>query len=643
MADEGGAPGPMSEESGRVAEQETPAMETGGDDAVNEVHTLESVAILFAGDSGDGMQLTGTQFSNTAAIVGNDISTLPSFPAEIRAPSGTLPGVSGFQVRIGSTDIFTPGDRPRVLVAMNPAALKVSLPDLEPGGIIIIDTDSLTPTNLRKARYEKTPLADGSLRSYRVCEVPLTTLNRKALAEVEGLTSKQVDMMKNMFALGLTFWIFGRPLDPTVRMVERKFAHRPAVVEGNLRALRAGYNFGVTTQQFQFHYHVPRAAAAPGTYRAITGNEALSLGLVAAAHLAGKSLFYGSYPITPASTILEELAGMKNYRVRTFQAEDEIAAMGAVIGAAFAGALAATGTSGPGVCLKSEAINLAIVMELPMVIVNVQRAGPSTGLPTKAEQSDLLQAFYGRNGDSPIPILAPESPTDCFEMAIEAFRIAVASMTPVFLLSDGNLANSSEPWRIPDVSQLKPIEVTHWKHAGHFEPYRRNSETLARPWALPGTKGMEHRIGGLEKQDGSGEVSYEPADHEQMTQMRHEKIARIAHRIPPLEVWGPPSGELLVLGWGNTFGAIHTAVGNAMRAGKRVAGAHLRYLNPFPANLGEVLTRYEKVLVPEMNMGQLSVLLQSQFEVRVHSFSKVRGTPIKIAQIAQKIDELMTA
>ncbi|MFH1569636.1 MAG: 2-oxoacid:acceptor oxidoreductase subunit alpha [Gemmatimonadota bacterium] len=607
------------------------------------VQTLESIAIHFAGDSGDGMQLTGTQFTNTAAIIGNDISTLPSYPSEIRAPAGTVAGVSGFQVRIGSADVFTPGDQPQVLVAMNPAALKVNLPDMEPGGLIILDTDSITKASLRKAEYETNPLEDGSLSGYRVCEVPLTSLNREALAGVEGLTSKQVDMMKNMFALGLTFWIFDRPLEPTTRMIERKFARRPAVVEGNIKALQAGYNFGVITEQFQVQFHVARAQVQPGTYRAITGNEALTLGLVAAAHLAKKTLFYGSYPITPASTILEELAAMKHHGVRTFQAEDEIAAMGSVIGAAFAGCLAATGTSGPGVALKSEAINLAIVLELPMVIINVQRGGPSTGLPTKAEQSDLLQAYYGRNGDSPIPILAPASPSDCFHMAIEAFRIAVESMTPVFLLSDGYLANSSEPWRIPDVADLEPFAVEHWQDAATFEPYRRDPETLARPWALPGSPGMEHRIGGLEKEDVTGNVSYEPADHEHMTHMRHEKIARIARRIPPVQAWGPDQGELLVLGWGNTFGAIHTAVGNSLRVGKRVAGAHLRYINPFPANLGELLSRYEKVLVPEMNMGQLSVLLRAQYDARIITYSKVQGRPFKISEIEDKIDELLSA
>ena len=618
-----------------------PAGESAASPDGDPAQTLESITIRFAGDSGDGMQLTGSQFTNTAAIVGNDISTLPSYPAEIRAPTGTVAGVSGFQVCIGSADIYTPGDQPQVLVAMNPAALKVNLPDMEAGGLVIVDTDSVTPANLHRAEYGSNPLEDGSLRPYRVCEVPLTSLNRKALAEVEGLTHKQVDMMKNMFALGLTFWIFDHPLEPTLRTIRHKFAHRPTVVQGNMRALRAGYNFGVTTQQFRFHYRVGRAPARPGTYRAITGNEALSLGLLAAAHLAGKTLFYGSYPITPASSILEELAALKNHRVRTFQAEDEIAAMGSVIGAAFAGCLAATGTSGPGVALKSEAINLAISLELPMVIIDVQRGGPSTGLPTKAEQSDLLQAYYGRNGDSPIPIVAPSSPGNCFDTAIEACRVAVESMTPVFLLSDGYLANSSEPWRIPEVEELEPLKVSHWQDAATFQPYGRDPETLARPWALPGTPGLEHRIGGLAKEDVTGLVSYEPADHETMTRLRHEKIARIARRIPPVEVWGPDAGELLVLGWGDTFGAIHMAVGNSLRHGRRVAGAHLRHLNPFPRNLGEVLGRYEKVLVPEMNMGQLAALLRSQFEARVVSYPKVQGRPFKIAEIEDRIGELL--
>lgn len=607
-----------------------------------EVHTLESMAVRFAGDSGDGMQLTGTQFSTTAAIIGNDISTQPNYPSEVRAPAGTLPGVSGFQVHIGSEDVFTPGDAPQVLVALNPAALKVNLPDLERGGIVIVDVDAFTPGNLRRAQCDTNPLEDGSLRNYRVCEVPLTSMNREAVSGVEGLSSKQVDMMKNMFALGLTFWIFDRPLTPTIRMLHRKFARRPAVVEGNVRALKAGYNFGVTTEQFQFHYNVPRAPVAPGTYRAITGNEALALGLVAAGRLADKVLFYGSYPITPASTILEELAALKHYRVRTFQAEDEIAAMGAVIGAAFAGSLAATGTSGPGLSLKSEAINLAVVLELPMLIIDVQRGGPSTGLPTKAEQSDLLQVMYGRNGDSPIPIVAPASPADCFTMVIEAFRIAIESMTPVILLSDGYLANSSEPWRIPDVSTLPHLRVEHPTDPEGFEPFQREARTLARPWAIPGTPGLEHRIGGLAKQGGTGCVSYEPQDHAHMTWLRHEKVARIARRIPLLEVQGPPQGELLVLGWGNTYGAIRAACQRAREQHRPVASAHLRYLNPFPANLGEVLGRYEKVLVPEMNMGQLAVLLNHQFPVRVQSYSKVQGQPFKIAEIAAKIDELLT-
>ncbi len=608
---------------------------------LKELLEVESITVRFAGDSGDGSQLIGGEFANTSAVVGNDISTLPDFPAEIRAPAGTLPGVSGFQVRIASEDIHTPGDEPQVLVAMNPAALRVNINDIPHGGIVIVNKENFNKNNLRKAGYKTNPLEDDSLKSYRVCEVPLTSLHKNALEGIEGLSNRQIDMMKNMFALGLAYWIFDRPLEPTIRMLERKFANRPVVIEGNLRTLKAGYHYGETTEEFQFRYRIPKAPVLPGTYRAITGAQATALGMVTVAKKAGKTLFYGSYPITPASAILEELAGLKNFGVRTFQAEDEIAAIGSVIGAAFGGALAASGTSGPGIALKSEAINLAVVLELPLVIANFQRGGPSTGLPTKTEQSDLLQVLFGRNGESPIPVVAAATPADCFKMIIEAFRIAVESMTPVIFMSDGYLVSSSEPWKIPDPAEIKPIEVHHRTDPEGFEPYLRNPETLSRPWVMPGTPGMEHRIGGLGKQDVTGDVSYDPDDHEHIVKIRAEKVARIAERIPLQEVLGPDHGELLVVGWGSTFGAIRSAVRKAQADGKSVASAHLRYLNPFPKNLEDVLSSYEKILVPEMNLGQLSLLLNARFPIRVSPYSKVRGQPFKISEITNKIDELL--
>ncbi|HTE17778.1 MAG TPA: 2-oxoacid:acceptor oxidoreductase subunit alpha, partial [Armatimonadota bacterium] len=515
---------------------------------------LESVAIRFAGDSGDGMQLTGTQFTNTSALLGNDVSTRPDFPAEIRAPAGTLAGVSGFQVNISSTDIYTPGDAPQVLVAMNPAALKANIGDVETGGTVIVNSDEFTPGNLKKASYQSNPLQDESLKGYRVVEVPLTTLNRNALAGIEGLGNKEKDRCKNFFALGLTFWMYDRSLDPSLQWINDKFKTKPEVVEANTKSLKAGYYYGETTEVFRTRYHVDKFEVPPGTYRKITGNEATALGWVTAAHAAGQTLFYGSYPITPASDILHQLAALKQFDVRTFQAEDEIAAIGSTIGAAFGGAFAATGTSGPGVCLKSEAMNLALVMELPLVIINVQRGGPSTGLPTKTEQSDLLQAFFGRNGEAPLPVIAPCSPGDCFTMAIESFRLAVRAMCPVMLLSDGYLANSSEPWRIPDPDDLPVIPVEHRTDPEHFSPYLRDEVTLGRPWVLPGTPKMEHRIGGLEKQDGTGNVSYTPQDHEHMVKIRAEKVQRLQNTIPEQPVFGPPNGDLLVIGWGGTYG-----------------------------------------------------------------------------------------
>jgi 2-oxoglutarate/2-oxoacid ferredoxin oxidoreductase subunit alpha len=606
---------------------------------------VDSVIIRFAGDSGDGMQLTGMQFSNTSAILGNDISTMPDFPAEIRAPAGTLAGVSGFQVNFSSEDILTPGDAPHVLVAMNPAALKSNLGDLEAGGTIIVNTDAFTTGNLKKAGYESSPLEDGSLDGYDVHQVPLSTLNRTALEEIEGLTAQDIDRCKNFFALGLTFWVYDRPLETSARWIEQKFARRPAILEANTAALQAGYSFGHNTEAFQVRYRIKPAHLQPGTYRRVTGNEALAMGLVTAAQKAGKPLFYGSYPITPASDILHNLAALKNFDVRTFQAEDEIAAMGSVIGAAFGGVFAATGTSGPGIALKSEAINLALVLELPLVVINVQRGGPSTGLPTKTEQSDLLQVMYGRNGESPIPILAPATPSDCFSVAIEAFRLAVRTTGPVFILSDGYLANSAEPWAIPDPDEIEPIAVSHPTRSDSdngFRPYQRDPETLARPWAIPGTPGLEHRLGGLGKQPGTGNVSYVPYEHEQMVRERAEKVARLANVVPLQEVVGPQTGDLLVVSWGSTFGAARSAVRRTQARGQAVSHAHLRYINPFPRNLGDILSRFERILVPELNLGQLIIVLRGRYGTHEFiSFPKVRGRPFTIKEIVDKIDTLL--
>jgi len=608
------------------------------------VKELESVVIRFAGDSGDGMQLTGTQFTNTAAIIGNDISTLPDYPAEIRAPAGTLAGVSGFQVQLSEVNIWTPGDAPHVLIAMNPAALKTSLGDIDPGATIIINTDAFTKGNLAKAEYASNPLVDGSLNDYRAIQVPITTLNRNAVEGVEGLNSKAMDRSKNFFALGLVYWMYDRPLKTTIGWVETKFRKRPEVVEANVRALRAGYNFGNTTEAFQVRYRIKQASLPKGTYRRVNGNEAIAFGLVTAAQKANKTLFYGSYPITPASDILHALSPLKRFGVLTFQAEDEIAAMGATIGAAYGGAMAVTGTSGPGIALKSEAMNLALMLELPMVIVNVQRGGPSTGLPTKVEQSDLLQVLYGRNGESPMPVIAPAAPAEGFQYAIEAFRFAIRAMTPVILLSDGYLANSSEPWHIPDPDKIPPIHVEHptgFNGEDQFMPYKRDPETLGRPWGIPGTPGLEHRIGGLEKSPDYGNVSYVPAHHQQMIEARAEKIARLVDIIPDQAVFGPDQGDLLVVGWGSTFGAIHAAVDRAIKQGHSVAHAHIRYLNPFPGNLEEVLNRYDRFLVPELNMGQLAMLLRAKYLRPTIQLDKVQGRPFKISEISDKIEQVL--
>ncbi|KAB2964012.1 MAG: 2-oxoacid:acceptor oxidoreductase subunit alpha [Thermoanaerobaculia bacterium] len=602
---------------------------------------IDDVVIRFAGDSGDGMQVTGGQFTNTSALVGNDLATFPDFPAEIRAPAGTLPGVSAFQVRIADYDIHTPGDAPDVLVAMNPAALKVNLRDLKPNGILIANTDEFEERNFKKAGYASDPLEDGSLASYRVFRVPLATLTRRAL-EGSGLDAKSQERCKNFFALGMAYWLFSRPLEATVRWLEKKFAARADLATANVKVLKAGWNYCDITEAFQVRYEVEPARLPAGTYRNVTGNTALALGLVAASRKCGLPLFQGAYPITPASDLLHELAQFKHFGVTTFQAEDEIAAVCAAIGASFGGALAVTSTSGPGLALKAEAMNLAVMVELPLVVVNIQRGGPSTGLPTKTEQADLLQALFGRNGESPLPVLAASSPADCFARAIEACRIALRHMTPVVLLSDGYLANGSEPWRLPEVADLPDFPVEFHTRSEGFAPYTRDPATLARPWAIPGTPGLEHRVGGLEKQDGSGNVSYDALNHERMVRLRAEKVERVQREIPDLEVHGDPQGgPLLVLGWGSTEGAITGAVNLARRAGLPVSRAHLHHLNPFPGNLPEVLARFERVLVPEMNSGQLAMLLQARFLKPVTSFQKVQGKPFFRQDIHQRILEVL--
>jgi 2-oxoglutarate ferredoxin oxidoreductase subunit alpha len=607
----------------------------------HDVQELDRVTIRFAGDSGDGMQLTGTQFTRTAAVFGNDISTFPDYPAEIRAPAGSLPGVSGFQISFAASDIHTPGDAPDVLVAMNPAALKTNVGDLTAGGALIVNSDAFTTGNLNKAAYASNPLTDGSLKQYRVFEVPISTLNARALEGLE-MTSKQIDLTKNFFALGLMFWLYERSMDPTLSWIDQKFGARPVIAEANRRALKAGYAYGETTEMFHTVYRVPKARLAPGTYRNITGNEATGLGFLVASKLAGRPLFYGSYPITPASDILHQLSAYKQFGVKAFQAEDEIAAMGATIGAAYGGALALTGTSGPGVALKTEAIGLAVMTELPMVIVNVQRAGPSTGMPTKVEQADLFQAVFGRNGESPLPVLAPATPGECFSLAIEASRIALKYMTPVIYLSDAFVANGAEPWRVPSLDDLPDISVPDAVPGnGTFLPYARDPETLARPWALPGTPGLEHRIGGLEKADGLGNVSYDPDNHHRMSVLRARKVAGIAADIPPLETYGADEGELLILGWGSTYGALRSATERLLAAGHQVAQAHLRYLNPFPANTGEVLSRYRRVLVPEVNLGQLAFMIRGTYLVDAVSYGRVRGKPFRIGEIVDEAERIL--
>ena len=601
---------------------------------------LERVTIRFAGDSGDGMQLTGTQFTRTAAVFGNDISTLPDFPAEIRAPAGSLPGVSGFQISFSSSEIHTPGDAPDVLVAMNPAALKTNIGDLPPGGALIVNSDAFGAQNLSKAAYASNPLTDGSLKQYSVLEIPISTLNERALDGLD-MTSKQKDLTKNFFALGIMFWLYERSMDPTLRWIDDKFKARPVIAEANKRALKAGYAFGETTELFHTHYRVKPAQLAAGRYRNITGNEATALGFLAASKLADRPLFYGSYPITPASDILHQLSGYKQFGVKTFQAEDEIAAIGAAIGASYGGALGLTASSGPGIALKSEALGLAVMVELPLVVVDVQRAGPSTGMPTKTEQADLLQVLFGRNSDSPVAVVAPATPAECFDFAIEAWRIALTFVTPVVYLSDAFLATGAEPWRIPDLTELPDIRVETWTDRATFQPYERDPATLARRWAVPGTPGLEHRVGGLEKADISGNVSYDPDNHHRMQVLRQEKIARIAHDIPELAVMGPERGNLLILGWGSTYGAIRSAVERLQAEGQQVAHAHLRYLNPLPRNTEAVLRSYRRVLIPEVNLGQLLLLVRGRFLIDAIGYNRVRGKPFRIAEIYQEAERIL--
>lgn len=604
-----------------------------------EIKNLTEVTVRFAGDSGDGMQLTGTQFSDTTALFGNDLSTLPDYPAEIRAPAGTLYGVSGFQLHFSSSDIHTPGDHPDLLVAMNPAALKTNLKDLKSNATIIVNTDSFDAKNLKLASYSSNPLEDETLKGYQLIQVPITTLTSTAL-EGSPLSPKEVSRCKNFFALGMMYWLYGRPLEPTLNWILEKFKKKPSIADANTKALKAGYFFGETTEIFSTRYHVEPAALPKGIYKNISGNEATAIGLVAASVQTGLPLFLGSYPITPASDILHELSHYKDFGVKTFQAEDEIAGVTSAIGASFGGALAVTTTSGPGLALKTEALGLAVMTELPLIVIDVQRGGPSTGLPTKTEQADLLQALYGRNGEAPIPVIAASSPSDCFYMAIEAARIATKYMTPVLLLTDGYLANGSEPWKIPAVNELPDIKVSFRTEKEGFYPYIRD-ENLSRPWVKPGTPGLEHRIGGLEKSHIYGNVSYDPDNHEFMVRLRAQKIKNIENDIPELEVKHEQEGNLLVIGWGGTSGSITEAVNKAREKGYKVSQAHLKYLNPLPKNTEKVLRSFYKVLVPEINLGQLSKLLRSEFLLPIVQLNKVKGLPFKASEIEEKIIDLL--
>jgi len=604
------------------------------------VEVRESVVIRFAGDSGDGMQVVGMQFTNESALAGNDLSTLPDFPAEIRAPAGTLAGVSGYQLNFSSAEVFTPGDELDLLVAMNPAALRVNLGDLKDNGILIVDREAFTDQNLKKAGYTSHPLLDGTLAGYQLFELDLTKLTIETLKDTD-LPARAVVRCKNFFALGLVSWLFHRPTESAENWIKERFKKRPELADANIRVLRAGFNFGDTAELFAHSYEVRPAKIAPGRYRNITGNAALAIGFVAAARQAGLPLFLGSYPITPASDILHDLSALKNFDVLAFQAEDEIAGVGAALGAAFGGAIGITSTSGPGMCLKAETINLAVSVELPIVIANIQRGGPSTGLPTKTEQADLLMSLYGRNSDSPVPIIAPQTPADCFAAAFEAVKIAVRYMTPVIVLSDGYLANGAEPWAIPAARDLDRLDVKFRTDPEGYFPYLRDEATLARPWVKPGTPGLEHRIGGLEKDYATGNISYSSLNHEQMVLVRAKKIAGIAADIPPTQVFGPTRGDMVVVGWGSTFGSIRAAVSAAQADGKSVSHVHLRYLNPLPSDLGNVLKCFRRVLVPEMNLGQLVKVLRAEYLIDAIGMNKVQGLPFKVREITNRIDSML--
>ncbi len=619
---------------------------SGASSAQAPIQERDRVTVRFAGDSGDGMQLAGNRFADATALFGNDFSTLPDFPAEIRAPAGSLAGVSSFQISFSKHQIFTPGDEPDTLVAMNPAALKSHLSALTPGGLLVVNEDAFTSANLKKAGYPGNPLSDGSLDGYRIIKAPITTAAISA-AEDLGLTTQNAERTKNFFALGLVYWLYDRDLQPTLDWIEQRFGRMPNIAEANRRALYAGHAYGETTEVADAHVRVPPAVLRPGEYRTITGNQALVLGLIAASHLSNLELFYGSYPITPASDVLVELAALREFGVRTFQAEDEISAIGTAIGAAYGGGLGVTGTSGPGIALKSEALNLAVMTELPLIVLDVQRSGPSTGMPTKTEQTDLLQVMFGRNGESPLCVLAAKSPGDCFYMMLEAVRLAFQFVTPVVLLSDSYLANTAEPWPVPDIDQLAPIDVPYRRlehlRPEDFQPYQRDPETMARMFVPPGLKGFEHRIGGLEKSDVTGDVAYSPENHQRMTDLRGEKIQRIANFIPGLDVDGPQAGDLLVLSWGSTYGAVFTAVNDARAAGREIAHAHLQYLNPFPRNLGDVVSRYRKVLIPEANSGQLRMLIRAKYLVDAQGYNEVTGQPLSARKLTEAIIEMADA
>jgi 2-oxoglutarate ferredoxin oxidoreductase subunit alpha len=607
---------------------------------LKQVRERESVVIRFAGDSGDGMQVTGTQFATESVLAGNDIGTLPDFPAEIRAPTGTLYGVSAFQVQFGSKSVYTPGDDLDALVVMNPAALKTNLGDLKQNGLLIIDKEEFNEANLKKANYTSNPLEDGSLAKYQVYPIEITKMTTSALESL-NLPNRSVMRCRNFFALGVVSWLFQRPIDHTLQWITQRFKRNAEVLEANTRALNGGYNYAENTELFASAYAVKPAQIAPGTYRNISGNQATALGFVVAAKKAGLPLFLGSYPITPASDVLHELASFKDFGVYTFQAEDEIAGIGSALGAAFGGAIAITTTAGPGMNLKAETVGLATVVELPLVIADIQRAGPSTGMPTKPEQSDLLQALYGRHGDAPVPVVAAATPSDCFFAAFEAVRIAVTYMTPVFLLTDGFLANASEPWLLPKVADLPNIKVEFRTEPQGFFPYLRDENTLARPWVRPGTPGLEHRVGGLEKDYTTGNISYAPANHEQMVRVRYRKLAKITQDIPPTKIHGPERGKLLVIGWGSTYGSITAAVSEAQQQGKSVSHVHLRHLNPLPADLGEIISRFEKVLVPEMNMGQLLRVLRAEYLVDAVGLNKIQGRPFKVSELSARIARML--